>query len=285
MKAILKNIYVRVLLATVPLASMPSSIIFDLGEVLIETNARKAFWHIGPSRFIYYASSWKNPLRCHTTFFDFLNAIKKANPFDIHAHDEHGNILPQLMCDWLKGTHAPNDILATIRTAITEQNNYYAINPEYVMIQAIAELIFTPAHFISTRALIIPGFEFAKECKENGHSLYILSNWDAQSYELLKNAFGQLFELFDGIVISGHVGLLKPDPAIYRHLLTTYNLDPNDCIFIDDQLPNVQAAQQLGIHGVHHVKKKNLWQTTHNFHPVRQKLKEMQKNKVLTAQL
>jgi HAD superfamily hydrolase (TIGR01509 family) len=265
-------------LATIPFASMPSAIIFDLGDVLIETNARKAFWHIGPTRFIYYASAWKNPLRCHSTFYQFLNAIKAPNQPEIQAHDEHGNILPQLMCDWLKGTHAPHDILATIRSTLSEQNNFSLFRPELVMIRAIAELIFTPANFIATRSLVMPGFEFAKECKRNGHSLYILSNWDAQSYELLKNEFPQLFTLFDGIVISGHVGLIKPDPAIYQHLLTTYNLNPSDCIFIDDQAHNVHAAQKLGIHGIHHVKKKTMWQTCHNFHPARQKLKELQRN-------
>lgn len=265
-------------LATIPFASMPSAIIFDLGDVLIETNARKAFWHIGPSRFIYYASAWKNPLRCQTTFYEFLNAIKMPTQIQIQSSDENGNILPQLICDWLKGTQGAPDILATIQSALAEQNNYSLFRPEHVMIRAIAELIFTPAHFIATRSLVLPGFEFAKECKQNGHSLYILSNWDAQSYELLKNQFSQLFALFDGIVISGHVGLLKPDPAIYQHLLTSYNLNPTDCIFIDDQPDNVRAAQKLGIHAIQHVKKKSMWQTCHNFHPARQKLKELQKN-------
>lgn len=278
-----KKIFLLIIALFFPLLAQPVSLIFDLGDVLFETNARKAFWHIGPTRFIYYAAALRNPLSCRANFYDFLHGIKALEATEVCARDEHGNALPELMCDWLKGTQDPHDILATIQMALTDQKNSYSSWSQYCMIKAIAELIFTPTHIISTKSLIVPGYEFARECKNNGHSLYILSNWDARSFELLKETFPHLFDLFDGIVISGQVGLLKPDPAIYQHLLTTYNLDPKDCIFIDDQLTNVQTAQKLGIHGIHHVKKKNLWQTSHNFVPVRQKLKELQKTKVAHA--
>jgi HAD superfamily hydrolase (TIGR01509 family) len=55
--------------------------------------------------------------------------------------------------------------------------------------------------------------------------------------------------LFDGLVISGEVGMVKPNADIYRYLLDTYKLDPAECIFIDDRDDNIEAGEKLGIKG------------------------------------
>ena len=93
---------------------------------------------------------------------------------------------------------------------------------EESLVRALAELIFTPEYFIKTRSLVPDGIAFVKECKQAGHSLYILSNWDPYSFTILEKAYPELFELFDGIIISGDIGLIKPDPAIYQFLLAYY---------------------------------------------------------------
>jgi HAD superfamily hydrolase (TIGR01509 family) len=89
--------------------------------------------------------------------------------------------------------------------------------------------------------------EFVQELKESGYKTYILSNFDTQSFALLTALHPTLFNLFDGIMISGDVGLLKPEPAIYEKLLSTYNIDRTKAFFIDDQIVNVQAAKDVGI--------------------------------------
>lgn len=53
----------------------------------------------------------------------------------------------------------------------------------------------------------------------------------------------------DGYVFSARIGITKPNPAIYEHLLKTYGLEPSECIFIDDRAENVDAARSLSIHG------------------------------------
>jgi putative hydrolase of the HAD superfamily len=76
---------------------------------------------------------------------------------------------------------------------------------------------------------------------------------------LLSNSWGNTYprelfdELFDQVVISGEVGLRKPDPAIFEHALDLIGLPPGECAFIDDIEHNVHAAERLGIVGVHHV--------------------------------
>lgn len=53
---------------------------------------------------------------------------------------------------------------------------------------------------------------------------------------------------FKGVIVSADVGCLKPAPEIYKHLLHTYQLIPAQTLFIDDHLPNVEGARNVGMH-------------------------------------
>ena len=59
------------------------------------------------------------------------------------------------------------------------------------------------------------------------------------------------WDVFDGGVISCHLHLIKPEPAIYTYLLETYRLDRDETLFIDDTEINLTAAAQLGIQTIH----------------------------------
>jgi putative hydrolase of the HAD superfamily len=59
-----------------------------------------------------------------------------------------------------------------------------------------------------------------------------------------------LDELFETIVDSGFVGLRKPDPRIYALTLERLGLRAEECVFVDDLAPNVDAARELGFHAV-----------------------------------
>jgi epoxide hydrolase-like predicted phosphatase len=58
--------------------------------------------------------------------------------------------------------------------------------------------------------------------------------------------------LFDAVVISGEVGMRKPEPRIFLHTAELLNIDPAECVFIDDLEGNVRAAVGCGMTGVHH---------------------------------
>jgi len=79
--------------------------------------------------------------------------------------------------------------------------------------------------------------------------LYCLSNMPANVFSKLRQRF-EFWDLFDGIVISGEVKLVKPEPAIFEHLLSRYGLAAGDSVFVDDLPANIQAARALGLHGV-----------------------------------
>ena len=83
------------------------------------------------------------------------------------------------------------------------------------------------------------------ELKARGIPLYALSNWSA---ETLPRAWGEypFLEWFDQTVVSGLVGLAKPDPAIYQLAIGRCGLTPSLTVFIDDSQANVDAALALG---------------------------------------
>ena len=86
------------------------------------------------------------------------------------------------------------------------------------------------------------------ELAERGVRLFALSNWAAETFERTHIAFPFL-SAFDGLVISGRIGLAKPDPRIFRHLLETHGLRAEETLFVDDRARNVEAARALGIEG------------------------------------
>src|SRR3954468_13902776 len=58
---------------------------------------------------------------------------------------------------------------------------------------------------------------------------------------------------FDVVVISGEVGMRKPEPAINLHTAAQLDLEPSQCVFVDDLAPNVRGAVEVGMVGVRHI--------------------------------
>ena len=84
------------------------------------------------------------------------------------------------------------------------------------------------------------------------HQIYILSNWGKSGFEKLKKQHGAILDLFDGHVISGECGYSKPNSEIFELLINRYNLANQECIFIDDSVINVNAANKFGWKAIHY---------------------------------
>jgi 2-haloacid dehalogenase len=91
--------------------------------------------------------------------------------------------------------------------------------------------------------------EILAELREAGVPLYALSNWSAETFPRAREIYDFL-GWFDGHVISGELGITKPDPRIYEHLLETFELEPGQDFFTDDIDANVEAARAIGIEAV-----------------------------------
>lgn len=85
--------------------------------------------------------------------------------------------------------------------------------------------------------------------KEKGYHVYILSNYSRWTYEHTAEALSFLEDV-DGAVFSFQVQQIKPEPEIYRSLLETYELIPEECVFLDDRQENLDAAAAQGIAGI-----------------------------------
>ena len=90
--------------------------------------------------------------------------------------------------------------------------------------------------------------ELVRRLKNHGYSVYYLSNIPEDVLALLKER--GVLDRFDGGVASCEVHINKPDPRIYQALLDKYSLRASECVFIDDNLANVQAAFALGFAGI-----------------------------------
>ncbi len=100
--------------------------------------------------------------------------------------------------------------------------------------------------------VIEPGLHILKQChkqKERSpeYKFFVCTNWDEYTVGLLKRDYPEIFSLFDGIVFSCIAQARKPDPAIFQYLLDTYALSSHECIFLDDQEKNTNAAGLLGM--------------------------------------
>ncbi len=94
--------------------------------------------------------------------------------------------------------------------------------------------------------------DILKELHASGqYRLLGLTNWSHELFPWARKTFPFL-GLFEEIMVSGEVKLQKPDPAIYRLLHDTYDLNGyHECVFIDDSLRNVKAARAEGLDTIH----------------------------------
>jgi putative hydrolase of the HAD superfamily len=176
--------------------------------------------------------------------FDIGNVLLSYEPLPfLEAHFQHPDDLFKLIAqskEWLmldEGTltyeEAINRFIKRRSDLATEIKDYMESWPE--LLKPIKENI------------------EVMEALKKDHSVYLLSNFHKEAFIKVSNTYDFLKNV-DGQVVSAFVHLLKPDKRIYETLCETYHLDPHDCVFIDDSLPNIETARTLGMKGIHMVK-------------------------------
>lgn len=182
----------------------PSTVVFDLGGVLIDWNPRYAYRQLGGTEaeiehFLDHVatSEWNHQFDAGRPFAEGIAERKERFPEHAAWLDAWWTRWPDMLGDPIVGTV---DVLAELRG--------------------------------------------------RGVPLYALTNWSAETFPIARERFDFL-SWFGGIVVSGEVGVAKPDPAIYRRLTTDFGIDPADAVFIDDVERNVEAARTAGVHGIH----------------------------------
>ena len=87
------------------------------------------------------------------------------------------------------------------------------------------------------------------ELKKRGYQVFILSNYGQQAFEANSKIYPFLSDV-DGIVVSYQIEMTKPNPGIYRYLADTYQILPEEAVFLDDRKENVDGAVACGFSGI-----------------------------------
>ena len=126
---------------------------------------------------------------------------------------------------------------------IAEQQQHY---PEYA--EAI-EMYFSrwedalPGEMPGMRELLL-------ELKDDPrYNIYGLTNWSMETFPSARARF-PILQLIDNYVVSGNEGMVKPDLAIFQLLFNRFGLNPEECLFIDDNPANIEGARRAGMKGI-----------------------------------
>ncbi len=88
-----------------------------------------------------------------------------------------------------------------------------------------------------------------KDLKNKGYKVFYLSNYSKKAYDECGESLA-FMEFMDGGMVSFKAGKTKPDPEMYKQFLDIYDLNPEECLFIDDSEENVVVARKLGFKGI-----------------------------------
>ena len=196
------------------------------------------------------------------------------------------NSLKALVVDWggvltenLDGSMAPAMAASGVELAA-----FQSVLADWLGPEAEAEVRLNPLHALERGELEVPHFELslaqelqrrqgtavqhegllqrmfdAIEHAPQMNSLVLRAKHAGLRTGLLSNSWGNDYprdgwdDMFDVVVISGEVGMRKPEERIYRHVLAALDVEPHEAVFVDDVRGNVEAAVALGMVGVHHL--------------------------------
>lgn len=100
--------------------------------------------------------------------------------------------------------------------------------------------------------LIKPTFEIIRQLKKNGYTLYLFSNIGEKTFDQFKKNYCSIIELFDGFVVAEQQDnwIQKPQPEAFKKFAATFNVNPRDCVFIDNNKKNISTARSQGFNAL-----------------------------------
>lgn len=94
-------------------------------------------------------------------------------------------------------------------------------------------------------------WDILRELQRRGTAIHAITNWSAQTWPEGVKAHPELGQVFGTTVVSGEVGVIKPSTEIYRLLCDRAEVNPQDCVFIDDGFHNCLGARAAGMDAIH----------------------------------
>jgi HAD superfamily hydrolase (TIGR01509 family) len=240
-----KTIYILILQIILSCTSelFPAKIFIDLGDVIIKTSKAKSFMSIFSDALKFVFSGF-SPLNLREDFEKFLSK---------HYGQDPVSGLPCVYRWWHEGKISNDDLVVDFKDKIEKSNLPPAKKQLY---KKIAEF-YGQEKLIELTKISSKAVRTIKQLQDNGHEIFIVSNWDKDSFPDLYNKFKDFFITINpnNLIISGHIGLIKPDKEIFDHIKNKFKLSTSqmqECWFIDDRQENISSASNQGFNTIKH---------------------------------
>lgn len=259
-------------------------ILWDLGFVLVKPNQFKMSTQyvipktcgLNPWNLVRLGVLWKKGCLASKGIQDTMDAVlhnaRPDEPRQTMIVSQHGEPHANIDCDYQMGTKSDAELWAEIQQSIQQldaadklepdANKHFFKNPahKYIVEAALQMRFADPKFFGESFKPIAQGTELLEKCVKAGHENGVLSNWGNQSFPYLQAALHNvIFKYFhpNKIFASSQIKQAKPHREIYQHVIDATDMNPEDIIFIDDQIKNVEAARAVGINAIHVADYKN----------------------------
>jgi HAD superfamily hydrolase (TIGR01509 family) len=131
-----------------------------------------------------------------------------------------------------------------------DEQKFFSSIKEKELMKDIMDLILDPQTVTVMIEPVKSTTQLIQKLKEAGHRVYCCANAPEELYATSQQKFPELISQFDGIVISSHIKKIKPGEAILKHLMEIHNLNPANCIVIEDQEEAAATAKKMGMQAI-----------------------------------
>lgn len=232
------------------------AVLFDLNGVLIESDMRAAAYFLGlPAIATYFFSHFKTPKHLKKDIYNVLHY--DVNDQKSSLIDPYKDVLPLIFEHIFKGIHTETEMHSYVTQVLKKHRHHFKSDREHVLAHKMVDIFFHPPTLVSLQRVKKEILDMLKECKKEGHEVFIVSNYGKESFELLKVNFPEIFDYVasDNIIISAYVNAVKPQTDMWNVVsqkvaAAGIEVSPLTTVLIDDQLENVQAACVHNMHAI-----------------------------------
>ncbi len=187
----------------------------------------------------------------HNIIFDFGNVLVQWHPELVYGK-YFGD---EAKAWWFLRHVADNDWRLRIDAGEDADTCIHELQAAYPEYEQAIELY--RSHWREMLTGEVPGMkELLTEVLQK-YNVYGLTNWSMETFPEAREHFS-ILQMIDRYVVSGAEGLVKPDPRLFQVLIDRYNLNVEECIFIDDNPTNVEVACRMGMQGIVFTNAENL---------------------------
>ncbi len=240
------------------------ALLFDLGGIFFDKSMKNYVTQLGvegaKKSIGYLLLDWKAPWNLKSLIFEVLNNADVVKDEDFQVAHDKGKPMPYLLSAYQAGLYSLEDAKRLTFESFEQlkQSGRYVSERQVYLIQRGIELMFSPKIYAEeiieqypAALRLLKELRMAKnEQGEPRFRLVALSNWDKDSFAYMRQRFAEELGWFDDLVISGESGSVKPNKALYDLAVEKAGVAKEECLFVDDQQENVEAAEKLGIPSV-----------------------------------